>query len=187
MRNTGAAGRVSHWREIPHAQRAPAAVPDEQHGENVEASSAHARRGGGASMRLRVGFTMDPTAERGPDRVPPRSGCRRTAVRRPPLPRTGNPPCAPNAFAAPAEAWEAERAMGDRRSDGRQGGRLRPSGCDRARLRALARMRGTRHARYLQTLPQPYSYAAYLTQPYSYAEYACAAYLLQLYPYADIT
>ena len=84
-------------------------------------------------MRLRVGFTMDPTADRGPDRVPPRSGC------------------------------------------------------DRPRLRALARMRGTRHARYLQTLPQPYSYTAYLTQPYSYAEYAYAAYLLQLYPYADIT
>lgn len=66
-------------------------------------------------MRLHVGFMMDPTAARGPDRVPPRSGCGRTAVRRPPLPRTGNSPCAPNALAAPAEAWEAERARGDRR------------------------------------------------------------------------
>ena len=26
-------------------------------------------------MRLHVGFMMDPTADRGPDRVPPRSGC----------------------------------------------------------------------------------------------------------------
>ena len=45
--------------------------------------------------------------------------------------------------ACPAIGWKAREA----------------SGCDRPRLRALARMRGTRHARYLQTLPQPYSYA----------------------------
>ena len=63
-------------------------------------------------------------------------------------------------------------------SDGRQG--KRGSVCDRPRPRGLVRMRGTRHARYLQTLPQPYSYAAYLTQLYSYA-----AYLTQLYSYAE--
>ena len=91
-------------------------------------------------------------------------------------------------------------------SNGRQGKRPRPSGCDRPRLRMPMRMRGTRRARYLQTLLQPYSYAdislcricyrriclcrichcsyytqifstaAYLTQPYSYAEYAYAEY-----------
>ena len=71
-----------------------------------EASSARATRGApGASM-------MDPAPARGRDRAPPRSGCRRAAVRRPPLPRTGDSPCAPNAFAALAEAWGAERAIG---------------------------------------------------------------------------
>lgn len=33
MYNTGTAGRRSAEREIQHAQRAPAAVPDERHGE----------------------------------------------------------------------------------------------------------------------------------------------------------
>ena len=135
------------------------------------------------SRRFHDGSNGGPGAENALCPVPDAESAE---VRRPPLPRTGNSPCAPNAFAAPAEAWEAERARGDRRVR-----RIRwkageasadASGCDRPRLRELARMRGTRHARYLQTLPQIYSYAAYLTQLYPYAEYATAE-----YAYADIT
>ena len=85
--------------------------------------------------------------------------------------------------------------MGDRlvrriRWKAREAGeRPRSSGCvcDRPRPRGLVRMRGTRHARYLQTLPQPYSYAAYLTQLYSYAEYAYVEYAYAEYAYAAIT
>ena len=92
----------------------------------------------------------------------------------------GSPAAAPPAgkfHMRPKRVRRACRSMGsgagDRLtggSDGSNGRRGRSSGCDRPRLRALMRMRGTRHARYLQTLPQPYSYAAYLTQPYSYAD-----------------
>ena len=64
---------------------------------------------------------------------------------------------------------------GVRRSDGRRG--MRSSGCDRPRLRMHMRMRGTRHARYLQTLPQPYSYAAYLTQIFSTADISLRRYI----------
>ena len=170
MRNAGAAGRRSAEREIPHARRAPAAVPDEQHGESG-GSFLCACDAGGASMRLHVGFMMDPTADRGRDRVPPRSGCGRTAVRRPQLPPDGKFPMRPKRVRRACRSMGS--GAGDRLtggSDGSNGRRGRSSGCDRPRLRELMRMRGTRRARYLQTLPQIYSHAAYLTQPYPYAD-----------------
>ena len=71
---------------------------------------------GGASMRLHVGFMMDPTADRGPDRVPPRSGCRRTAVRRPPLPPDGKFPMRPK------RVRRACRSMGSGAGEGRPAG-----------------------------------------------------------------
>ena len=193
MRNTGAAGRGSRGREIPHARRAPAAVPDVRRGESGGGFLC-ACDAGGASMRLHVGFMMDPTAARGPDRVPPRSGC--GICRGPPaaLPPAGKFPMRPK------RVRRACRSMGSGAGEGRPAIKWKAreaSGCDRPRLRELMRMRGTRDARYLQTLPQPYSYVAILRrysllQPYSYAEYAyadilCRYSLLQLYSTVDIT
>ena len=54
-------------------------------------------------------------------------------------------------------------------------------------VRMPMRMRGTRRARYLQTLLQPYSYAEYATAEYATAEYATAEYATAEYAYADIT
>lgn len=59
------------------------------------------------------------------------------------------------------------RPIGDQ-MEGRGGVRDRPVAIVRG-VRMLVRMRGTRRARYLQTLPQPYSYAAYPTQIFSTA------------------
>lgn len=142
-------------------------------GRTGEASSARATRGG-ASMRLHVGFMMDPAPARGPDRVPPRSGCRICRGSPAAAPPAGKFPMRPKRVRRACRSMGSGAGEGDRRSDGRQGKRMRPPGCDRPRLWVLMRMRGTRHARYLQTLPQIYSYAAYLTQLYSYAEYATA-------------
>ena len=114
MRNTGAPGRGSHGREIPHAQRAPAAVPDVRHGESG-GSFLCACDAGGASMRLRVGFMMDPTAARGPDRVPPRSGCRICR---------GSPAAAPPDGKFPMRPKRVRRA---RRSMGSGAGEGRPA------------------------------------------------------------
>ena len=168
MRNTGAAGRASHWREIPHAQRAPAAVLDERHGESGGGFLC-ACDAGGASMRLHAGFTMDPTAARGA-RIAffPVPDAESADVRRPPLPRTGNPPCARNAFAALAEAWEAERARGARRIKWKARGApasadaiVRGSGCPCA---CGARVTHAICKRYRSHIPtQIYSYAAIAT------------------------
>ena len=108
-------------REIPRPPPAPLQTIPARRGA-AGAGCFCACDAGGASMRLHAGFTMDPTADRGPDRAPPRSGCRRTAVRRPPLPRPGNSTCSRNAFAALAEAWEAERARGEGRPADRMEG-----------------------------------------------------------------
>lgn len=115
------------------------------------------------SRRIRGGSNGGPAARIAFFPVPDAGDA---AARGPPFPRPGNSPCAPNAFAAPAETQGAERAGGLEcgcGSNGRRGRRPRPSGCGRPRLRVLMRMRGTRHARYLQTPPQPYSYAEYAT------------------------
>ena len=164
MRNTGAAGRGSHGRGIPHARRAPAAVPDEQHGESG-GSFLYACDAGGAG-RLHDGSSAGP----GP-------GSRSSPFRM--QKDSGSPAAAPPDGKFPMRPKRVRRACrsmgsgaGDRLtggSDGSNGRQGRSSGCDRPRLRALMRMRGTRHARYLQTLPQIYSYAAYLTQIYPYA------------------
>lgn len=64
-------------------------------------------------MRLHAGFMMDPMAAAGARiAFPPVPDAENAEVRRPPLPRTGNSPCAPNASAAPAERQGAERAGG---------------------------------------------------------------------------
>ena len=80
----------------------------------------------------------------------------------------------------PKRVRRACRSIGGERPIGDRADQMEGKGgvCDRpaAAVRMPMRMRGTRHARYLQTLPQPYSYAAYLTQLYSYAEYAYAEY-----------
>ena len=143
-------------------------------GRTGEASSARATRGApGAS-------TMDPTPARGPGsrsspfRMQKDSGSRAAA------PPAGKFPMRPK------RVRRARRSIGSGAGDRRVrriGWKAREaSGCDRPRLRVLMRMRGTRDARYLQTLPQIYPYAAYPTQLYSYAEYATAE-----YAYADIT
>ena len=123
MCNTGAAGRVSHWREIPHAQRAPAAVLDVQHGEGG-GSFLCACDAGGAG-RLHDGSNAG-------------SGCGKRT-----LPFSGTEICrgsraaAPPAGKFPMRPERARRACrsigsgaGDRRSNGRRG---RSSGCDRPR------------------------------------------------------
>lgn len=131
MRNAGAAGRGSRGREIPHAQRAQAAVPGERRGEGG-GSCFYACDAGGASMRLHVGFMMDPTAAaEGRNRFFPFPDAESAEVRRPPLPRAGNSPRAPNAFAAPAETQGAEWADGRSagpadQMEGRGGVRDRP-------------------------------------------------------------
>lgn len=156
--------------------------PTNNTGRAGEAVSTHACGGRlcAGPGRLHAGFTMDPTPARGPGsrsfpfrmRNPQRFAGRRSPGREiPHAPRTRSP--RPPKYRG--RNWRA----GDRRSNGsngRQGKRLRSSGCvcDRPRLWAPMRMRGTRRARYLQTLPQIYLYAAYLTQLYSYAEYAYA-------------
>ena len=186
--------------------------PKNRTGRAGEAASTHARggrlcappcrfhEGSGGGPGARIALLPVPDAEF-------------AEVRRPPFPRPGNPPRAPNAFAAPAEIQGAEWASGRSAiggSNGRQGRRVRrprSSGCDRPRLRMPMRMRGTRRARYLQTLLQPYSYAAYLTQIFSTAAIflrricycriclcsyyvghnATAAYLLHIMTTVDIT
>ena len=129
-------------------------------------------------MRLHAGLMVDPTRNTGPDRVSSRSGCRKRRASPAAAPPDGKFPMRPKRVRRACRktgGGAGERASGDRMEG-------KGSGCDRPRIRMPMRMRGTRHARYLQTLPQTYLYAAYLTQPYSYAEYVTAE-----YAYADIT
>ena len=132
------------------------------------------RRGGPGSEWLHDGSNGGPVARIAFLPVPDAEG-RRFAGRRSPgreiphAPQTRSP--------RPPKHGKRSGRGATGGSDGRQRRRLRPSGCDRPRLRMPMRMRGTRHARYLQTLPQIYLYAAILLQPYPHAEYA----------YADIT
>ena len=120
-------------------------------------------------MRLHAGFMMDPTAARvrkthfTPFRM---QNLQRFAGRRSPgreiphAPETRSP--------RPPKHGKRSGRGATGGSDGRRG---RSSGCDRPRLRALMRMRGTRHARYLQTLPQPYSCADIFLCSYCYCRY----------------
>lgn len=186
MRNTGAAGRRSPGREIPHAQKAPAAVPDEQHGESGGSFLCACDAGGGWALP-HDGSMTDPTAAAEGESIFPRSGCGRAAVRRPPLPRTGDSPCAQNALAAPAEAWEAERAMGGRRGPA---GRMEGKGgvCGRPR-RPDAHAHAGHASRTLFANAaadilccslsnaailrgySPYGYSPYRYSPYGYSPY----------------
>lgn len=146
-------------------------------------------RGRCASMRLHAGFMMDPTPARGP-------GSRSSPFRMRKTQGFGGLP-SPCREIPHAPQTRSPRLPKDRRRNGREadrgpGDQMEGKGRRGADVRPLARMRGTRHARYLQTLPQPYSYAAYLTQLYSYAEYATAAILrryslLQLYSHHILT
>lgn len=149
--------------------------PTRNTGRAGEASSTRATRGGrlyAPPCRFHKGSGAGPGAENALSFFP---DAEFAELRRPRSPRTGNSPRAPNASAAPAEIQGAERAGG--RSAIKWKARGRSSAADAVvrGVRMPMRMRGTRNARYLQTLPQPYSYAAYLTQPYSYADIATAA------------
>lgn len=159
MRNTGRAGEASSTRA---GRRAPlcASMP----------FSRWIRRRLGA----RIAFLPVPDAEN-------------AGVRRPPFPRPGNSPCHRNAPAALAEAQEAERAGGRSaiKWKAREAGD-RPVAIVRG-VRMPMRMRGTRHARYLQTLLQPYSYAEYATAEYSYADILHCSLSTAEYAYAAIT
>ena len=122
-------------------------------------------------MRLRVGFMIDPTADRGPDRVPPRSGCR--ICRRSPAaaPPDGKFPMHPK------RVRRACRSMGSGEGEGRTAcpaiGWKAGGVCDRpdAIVRGSGRLCacGARvtHAickRYRSHIPtQIYSYAAIAT------------------------
>lgn len=140
----------------------------------------------GASMRLRAGFTMDPTPARGPgsrsfpfrvQSLQSFAGLAAPGREIPRAPQTRSPRLQKR------RGRNGRTAIGGSGgSNGRQGRRLRPSGCDRPRLREPMRMRGTRHARYLQTLPQPYSYAEYVYADILYCSLSNAE-----YAYADIT
>ena len=176
-RNTGAAGRGSHGREIPHARRAPAAVPDARRGEGGGSFLCACDAGGAGRLHDGSGAGPGPGSRSPPFRMQKGGGSPAAA------PPDGRFPMRPKRVRRACRSMGS--GAGDRLtggSDGSNGRRGRSSGCvcDLPRLRALMRMRGTRRARYLQTLPQPYSYAAYLTQIFS-----TAAYLLQLYPYTE--
>ena len=128
-------------------------------------------------MRLHVGFMMDPTADRGPDRVPPRSGCGICG---------GSPAAAPPDGKFPMRAKRvrrARRSMGSGAGEGRPAIRwkareaaadaiVRGSGCLCACGARVTHAICKRYRRYIPT--QIFSTAAYLLQLYLYAEYATA-------------
>lgn len=132
----------------------------------------------GSSMRPHVGFMMDPTPARGPDRVPSRSGCR--ICRDPPaaLPPAGKFPMLPKRVCRACRSiggGAGGRAIGDQMEGGggardRPAATVRGSGCPCACGARVAHAICKRYRRYIPT------------QIYSYAEYAAAE-----YAYADIT
>lgn len=163
MRNTGAAGRRSPGREIPHAQKAPAAVPDEQHGESGGSFLCACDAGGGWALP-HDGSTTGPTAAARrrnrfspvPDAEGRRFAGRRSPGREIPHARKTRSPRPPK-HGKRSGRW----AVGGVR---RVGWEAREASAAVRGVRMPMRMRGTRHARYLQTLPQIFSAAAYPTQ-----------------------
>lgn len=150
--------------------------PTNSTGKAGEASSARATRGGrlhAPPCRFHDGSDAGPAARIALLPVPDAESAE---VRRPPFPPGGKFPTRPKRVRLACRSiggGMGERAIGGSGgSNGRQGRRRRRMRMRRTRwadVRMPMRMRGTRRARYLQTLPQPYSYAAYLTQLYSYA------------------